>query len=441
MESAVGRLATGVDHLMAECPVCKGTLRTSESPPGKTRICPACGNRADSPMGSPPAEPWWVSSTGPVPLPETTASSSPSLPSEPWWVSSPLLETNEPKRVPIRPDEESTASVGDDSVKRNDPAAEKTTTSPPPLPPVPLAVFSGTTVRTEPAKIPLPTRARFEHESADEPDEPVSWIERLRRLDGGTAAALFCGSVALLLASFADLSFLTKPLAALGLLIGLLAGVLPALRRRTRWIAPVAVSFLCLFALLFVGAWPTSSPPPPPVAVAVPFGPGGMSAHPAVAEDDWVDAAANALRREDVRVQVVSVQVGRVELKNRSGNGTLSPDKHLAIRLRVSYDGVLSQQTPYEPWADLTGSPSKHAPTLTDNTGRTYTQKTFDAGWKVVGRADVDALNPGHQVKEVLVFPVPPKNVEYLGLELPASAFGRAGAFRFRIPRGMIQGL
>jgi hypothetical protein len=113
----------------------------------------------------------------------------------------------------------------------------------------------------------------------------------------------------------------------------------------------------------------------------------------------------------------------------------------LTIRVRVSYEGVIFQQTPYQPWADRADSPSKHPPTLTDNQGHTFAQKSFDSGWKVAGRADVDALNPGHQVKEVLVYPVPGRDVEYLRLMLPASAFGLDGEFRFQIPRRMIRGL
>jgi hypothetical protein len=41
----------------------------------------------------------------------------------------------------------------------------------------------------------------------------------------------------------------------------------------------------------------------------------------------------------------------------------------------------------------------------------------------------------------VLVFPVPPGDIEYLRLRLPASAFGLTGEFRFQLPRGMIKGL
>jgi len=263
-------------------------------------------------------------------------------------------------------------------------------------------------------------------------------IDRLRALNAGSAAALLCVSVALLFASIPELEFLIKPLSALGLLLGLLPGLLAAMRQGAAVAPPLVVSVLCLLVLLFLGSWPSSSTPPPPSPAAVPLKQKGMGARQSIEADDWVDAAANAVSRDDVRVQVVSARIGRVDLNNRSGT-SLSPDKYLVIRLRSSYEGVLFQETPYDPWADRAGSPSKRQPTLTDNRDRKYNQKTFDAGWKVVGRADTDALTPGHQVKEVLVFPVPPADVEYLRLTLPASAFGLSGEFRFRIPRGMIQ--
>ncbi len=146
------------------------------------------------------------------------------------------------------------------------------------------------------------------------------------------------------------------------------------------------------------------------------------------------------MKRGDVRAEIVSVLIGPVELK-RNSLTTTSSERYLVIQLRVSYEGIVFQQTPYDPWADRADSPSKHPPTLTDNKDRTYAQKTFDSGVKVGGRADSDALTPGHQVKEVLVFPVPARDVEHLRLTLPASAFGLAGEFRFQIPRSMIRGL
>lgn len=264
-------------------------------------------------------------------------------------------------------------------------------------------------------------------------------LDRVRNLDVGSALAFLCFSLALLLRSFDSLESIIKPLAALGLLAALLGGALPALWRKRNSILPLLLSILCLLVLLFVGSWPGPSSPPPPL-VTVSLKQKGMAAHQPTRPDEWVDASADAVKRGDVRVQIVSAQVGPVALKQKAST-TPSKERFLTIHVRVSYEGIVAQQTPYQPWAERTESPSKNAPTLTDNQGRSYTQKTFDAGQKVVGRADLDALNPGHQVKEVLVYPLPARDVEYLRLMLPASAFGLTGEFRFQIPRSMIRGL
>jgi hypothetical protein len=270
-------------------------------------------------------------------------------------------------------------------------------------------------------------------------ESPPSLHDRLRALDFGSALAFLCFSVALLFTSFYRLGPFIKPVAALGLLAGVLGGMIPALGRGKSILFPLLLSLLCLLVLLFVGSWPSFSSPPPSL-VRIPLRQKGMAAYQPIGEDEWVDASTHAVKRGDVRVEIVSVQVGPVELKGKS-SATRSSERYLTIRLRVSYEGIVFQQTPYEPWADLVDSPSKHPPTLTDDQGRTYAQKTFPVGLKVAGRADVDALNPGHQVKEVLVYPVPPNNVTYLRLKLPASAFGQVGEFCFQVPRRMIAAL
>lgn len=269
--------------------------------------------------------------------------------------------------------------------------------------------------------------------------EPLSLLDRLRALDFGSALAFLCFSLALLFTSFYALESFIKPIAALGLLAGLLGGTLPALWRRRNAVLPFIMSILCLLVLLFVGSWPSFSTPPPAL-VMIPLKGNGMAANQPFGADDWVDASANALRCGDLRVDVISVGIGPVELRGNS-SASLSSVRFLTIRLRVSYEGIVARQTPYEPWSDRAGAPSKHAPTLTDNQGQTYAQKTFDAGRKVAGRVDVDNLNPGHQVRDVLVYPLPASGAEPLRLMLPASAFGQSGAFRFHIPRSMIGGL
>ncbi len=278
----------------------------------------------------------------------------------------------------------------------------------------------------------------FSNEQADS-DEPTTWLDRLRSIDFGSALAFLCFGVALLFVSFYQLEYFIKPIAGAGLLAGLLGGVLPALWRRTNVILPLLLSILCLLLLLFAGRWPGSLSAVPSHLI-ISLKKESMGARQAASEDDWVDASANAIKRGDVRVDIVSVGIGPVELRQNSAV-TSSPERYLTIRMRVSNEGVLFQQTPYESWADRADSPSKNPPVLTDNKGHTYTQKTFEAGRKVVGRADGDILNPGHQVREVLVYPVPARDVEYLRLMLPGAAFGLTGAFRFEIPKSMIRGL
>jgi hypothetical protein len=366
---------------MAECLFCKEKVGANDFLPSEEAACSVCGNRPLSPEQD-----------------------------EPWWVSAAALEMKRPSITQHAPEPNEPQPIP--------PVVDQT------APPRPLASSNSR----------LPPRV----ETADD-DEPPSFRDRLRNIDIGTASAFLCFSLALLFGSIYTLEPYIKPMAALGLLAGLLGCTVSALWRRRTVLLPSLMSFLCLLVLLFVGSWPGSSSAPP-AQVMVPLRQQGMSAHQAASEDDWVDASANAIKRGDVRVEIVSARIGPVDLRQKV-SATASAERFLAIRLRVSNEGILFQQTPYEPWADLAGSPSKHPPTMTDDRDRPYAQKTFDSGWKVVGRADVDALNTGHQVKEVLVYPVPARDVKHLRLKLPASAFGLSGAFRFQIPRSMIHGM
>ncbi len=264
----------------------------------------------------------------------------------------------------------------------------------------------------------------------------------LKRVDPQTAGALCAFSLALLMAAIPTLAVLAKPLSALGLVLALGGGLLPGLWRQTSVTLPLVVAGLCLAALLFVGRWPRLSEPPPR-PVTIPIGKAGMVANESYRAGDWVDASKSALRQNDLRVEILSVQVGGVPMqdsKQKEAKPTCSRDKHLIITLRVSYEGALYRQFTYDPWSNRKDSPSKHPPTLTDNTGETYTQEAFDPGpLQIVGRGDKNFLTPGYQVKEVLIYPPPSGKPESLRLELPAAVFGLKGTFRFQIPRDMIQ--
>jgi hypothetical protein len=394
---------------MAECPFCKKTIGANDFLASEEASCPVCGKRSPS---SPAAEPWWVSAAA---MQSIQAKDSPAQPPA--------------KSLPTAP-----ANPEEKPLVLMQPAPPEPTVEPAAIQPKPTPTAAPAPPQATASKPPPPPPSV----SADD-DEPLTWLERVRALDLGSALAFLCFSMALLCASFTTLELFIKPLAALGLVAGLLGGTLPALWRGKKVLFPVLLSVLCLVVLLFMGRWPISSASPPRL-VTVSLQQGGMAAHEAVSEDDWVLASTNAVKRGDVRVQIVSAQIGPVDLK-RNGSVSASPERYLTIRVRVSYEGVIFQQTPYEPWADRADSPSKHPPALTDNHGHSYTQQTFAPGWKVAGRADLDALNPGHQVKEVLVYPVPPADAQHLRLMLPGSAFGLPGDFRFEIPRGMIHGL
>jgi len=267
---------------------------------------------------------------------------------------------------------------------------------------------------------------------------PLSVLTRVRRLDLGTAAALCLGGVALLLDSWPDLSFLTKPLSGVGLVLGIVASVVAAFKKQENRPLAIAVSALCLCVLLFVGSWPTLGGSPPASLWAIALRKEGLLAPQRITEDDWVDASVSAMKRESLQVEVASLRIGAVQLKSQ-GRQVLSGDKYLVIGLRITDEGIVFRQVPYERWADLAESPSKNPPTLVDNLGRPYAQKSFDPPAKVLGRADLSILIPGRPVGEVLIFSVPPAGVEYLRLSLPAAAFGGMGEFRFQIPRNMLE--
>src|SRR5439155_11017498 len=96
---------------------------------------------------------------------------------------------------------------------------------------------------------------------AAEDEAPASFRTRLRGMGAGTALAMLCSTVALFLASVPSLSYLTKPLSAVGLVIGLLAGVLPALLNKKGLGFPLTMTGLCLVVLLGVGSWPGPAAP------------------------------------------------------------------------------------------------------------------------------------------------------------------------------------
>src|SRR5438105_1193937 len=106
---------------------------------------------------------------------------------------------------------------------------------------------------------------------ADSPDGQDISVAKdgLLKLDSGSAAAFLCGSMALFLASVPTLSFMTKPLSALGLVIGIFWSLQPALKKEEQPWLPGSLVGLNLLVLLFAGSWSSDMPAPSAPLVSV----------------------------------------------------------------------------------------------------------------------------------------------------------------------------
>jgi hypothetical protein len=266
--------------------------------------------------------------------------------------------------------------------------------------------------------------------------EPLS--VRLGRPSLGSWVAFAAGCIAVLAASITPIAFLSKFLSLAGLLLGVWLAFAQAKAGKVHW--PLAAAVLCLLTLLSAGNWPRFryTPPPRPAVEVIPHDPTGMAPPRPLEEGEWVDAAANDVRRHDIRVQIVSAKVGPADLQRAEEPPAPTKTKHLILQLAVVCDGPRAVQLLYQPWADTKETPSKHPPVLTDSKEKRYTQDTFDP-LKVAGRGEKRRSLIGTQIREVLVYPAPPTGAEYLRLELPGSAYDVDGTFRFQIPRSMIQ--
>ena len=253
------------------------------------------------------------------------------------------------------------------------------------------------------------------------------------------AAAFACGSLGLCFASFSAISWLTKPLAGIGLALGVFGCWLPARKHGHDWRLPSAVVGLSAVVLAFVGSWSKVMPVAPPAPlVAVSLDPEDLERH-TLDNDQWTDAGSRAVSLNDLRVRVAGARVENVTLVCAGGSKT-TPEKHLVIRLHVSYEGIVFKEFKYKRWADGASAPSQHRPVLVDDENQPIEQARFGAGWSVPSElAEEPYVIYGRPLDDVLVFPAPARLPAYWHLTLPASALGQAGEYKFRIPSSMVE--
>jgi hypothetical protein len=152
---------------------------------------------------------------------------------------------------------------------------------------------------------------------------------------------------------------------------------------------------------------------------------------------EWLDATSAAALHGEVAVCVASAIVQPLEFTRDSETESPSDD-HLAIRLQVLLTGTTGK-VEFECWGNINFGDANHAPSLTDNLGNIYKARAFDTGTEIAGHDRNPSLYPKLYADDLVVFEVPRADVEFLHLELPASAFGGSGTLRFQIPRSMIE--
>lgn len=258
-------------------------------------------------------------------------------------------------------------------------------------------------------------------------------------------AAFLLGSLAVLLGSLPLVDVVSKTFSALGLILGVVACVLPSAKEKKYGIGfPIGAAAISLLALLFAGPWPGKGKStaketglPDPTRITQVADDQGMSAPRVVNPDEWVDPERGGLQQNDVRVVIKSVTLEPLVFQDDPKPKIPPKEKLLLIKLQVSYVGAL-RKVDFTGWdrpAEVRGT----APFLADDQGRPIKSPAIDPRRKVVGQAEPTSLTPGRAVEDLLVFAAPPAGTDVLYLELPASAFGGTGAFHFAIPKEMIR--
>lgn len=302
---------------------------------------------------------------------------------------------------------------------------------------------------------------------------PTVNIAPPRRGSSLGVASLILGILAFLICWIPLVNLLGVPLSALGLGLGI-AGLLVAMRRKGASIGyPIAGTAICGLALFIaismtgalVGGLRRATDKlvkdaergndttqvTEPSFHTRPLGSGGTPAP----DDDYTSSisstpqthdnpapvwasAETPVRQGDVQVQVRTIQIGTVPLKDAiDGKRGISKDPLLIIQVEVTNVSE-TKKVDYKTWGGRALAFGTKC-TLVDNFGNRYKIISFGISDMVVGAIDSESIYPGKSIQDVLVFEAPVSKAEYLNLELSASQFGGDGMLRIRIPASMIQ--
>lgn len=261
----------------------------------------------------------------------------------------------------------------------------------------------------------------------------------------GLAAIALC-LAALACVWFYALCFLVIPLTVIGVLTGLVALVVGLLADRPRFvvasagcIANVLVLGIALLAPSRLGPTYLLSRAREQAEVVVPraVALAGKKVRAGEETAEWPDASRFAVQVKKVRIQVVDATVRQLEIA-QTPKKKFTKERYLVLRLRV-HQPAGGAEFASDAWGQEGTAQERRQPVVSDDRGNVLKAPATNIGGEAGELTQRSEAFPLGITDEVFVFDAPAPDVQWLHLEMPATAWGGTGTVRFTIPRSMLQ--
>jgi hypothetical protein len=303
-------------------------------------------------------------------------------------------------------------------------------------PPVPAPLIFRAWVSQTPSR-PTPPKRRKKPVRRRADDAPE--YGRLQ-LNAAAILSLFLVAGALASVSIESVTGLVRPLAGVGVAIGLVAVVTSGLAGR--WLL-MPVTLAVVAAAIFVVSFAAPGILGPTYAASrqrVNQNDIQVLPHPQYARDpnvriaEWVDASKASVRQGRFRVEVLHAGVGT---GRPAGQPSVSK-QYLLVHIRL-HRHKTADEISAEAFAPPLLWPENVRATLWDTAGNRYEQQPVEAP-RTAGPGHSSSSGPiVDATEEVLAFEIPPGSIKSLKLEVPAAAWGGPGTIKFAIPGSMIK--